>query len=109
MDDREFRLEHAKLLSAERDAINRVYYALWIVFMGGFVLSLHITSGPHVTAARIAIVAFRVLAIAGTAINFAMQYFSLDSLGSFRQAVFREAFGKHLEAEEADPQSSIEK
>jgi hypothetical protein len=43
LDEREFELENVRFLARERDAINRIYYGLWIMFLGGFVLSLHVS------------------------------------------------------------------
>jgi hypothetical protein len=101
VEEREYRLEHTKLLAAERDAINRLYYGFWIIFLGGFVLSMHVTEGRHPRATTTFVVIFRILAIAGTAANFAMQYYSLDSLTGYRRSVFHDAVGNRGIAEAA--------
>ncbi len=92
MDENEYRLEHAKFSAWERDAFNRLFYGLWVIFLGGFVLSLHVTVERYTHVAFVFVVVFRFLAIAGTALNFVMQYCALIYLGAVRELVFYSAY-----------------
>jgi hypothetical protein len=94
IDQREYELEFAKYLAWERDALNRLYYGLWIVFLGGFVLSLHLTVGKHVRTTYTLIVLFRILAMVGSGINFMMQYHALNSVSKFRVSNFQQSQGR---------------
>jgi len=93
--------EQVKSWEWERDAVNRLYYGLWVVFLGGFVLSLRVPVRWCFCATTILMVAFRVLAIAGTALNFLMQERALTALSHFR-------FGMVCESE-GDPTLAAEK
>jgi hypothetical protein len=77
MDHHELELEHMKASALERDAVLRLYYALWIVFLGGFVLSLRISYGELACLAKVLVAAFRLLAVVGTLLNFWMQYHAI--------------------------------
>jgi hypothetical protein len=61
-----------EVLGSSVEISNKIYYNLWIVFLGGFVLSLHTPSGisRHVFWA---VVIFRLLAMLGTVVNFFVQ------------------------------------
>jgi hypothetical protein len=100
-DPKEYQLEHAKFLAWERDSLNRLYYGLWIVFLGGFVLSLHVSAYRHVRVAFVLVVAFRSLAIAGTIVNFLMQYHAIGGLSNVRAELFFRAYGETASAEAA--------
>jgi hypothetical protein len=92
-DGQEYELEHVRYLAWERDSFNRLYYGLWIMFVGGFVLSLRVSIGKHFWTTYILIALFRVLAIVGTAVNFLMQYFAIVYLGGIREKLFYQAKG----------------
>jgi hypothetical protein len=82
-----FRLEHAKFLEWERDARNRLNYGLWIVFLGGFVLSLRAMDSQSCQV-FVLVLAFRTLAVLGSAVNVFMQLRSIDGLTAGREAMF---------------------
>jgi hypothetical protein len=100
-DERAYKLEHAKLLASEKDAYSRLYYGLWIIFLGGFVLSLHVTVSKHLYTAYVVIAVFRILATAGAATNFLMQLASLESGSAIRHGIFYEAVGNQGRAKDA--------
>jgi hypothetical protein len=105
MEEREYQLEHVKAMAWERDAVNRLYYGLWIVFLGGFVLSLHVKfdkTDPRVHLVIAIVTGFRVLAIFGTALNFWMQYHALKSLRYRRLSIFYGAFGDRAHSNRAE-------
>jgi hypothetical protein len=79
--------KYTDYLTTEREALNRLYYGFWIMFLGGFVLSLHVSIGRHFYLACGLLVAFRVLAIGGTAVNFRMQELAISSLSSLNRAI----------------------
>ena len=94
MDEREYSLEHMKMRAQEIDARNRLYYGLWIVFMGGFVLSLHVSPKSGYEAVTwLLVVVFRLFAVAGTGINFWMQYQAIEALRLTREVSRAVAFG----------------
>jgi hypothetical protein len=67
--------EHFAFLQWDRDINGRLYYALWIVFMGGFVLSINSTirlNSPSVCMIML-VYLFRILAIIGSVLNFILQ------------------------------------
>ncbi len=76
----------------ERDSLNRLYYGLWIMFLGGLVLSLHVVISQHSYFAYALLAAFRLLAITGTAVNFEMQYHAINSLSKARLSLYCQAF-----------------
>jgi len=85
MDHHELDLEHMKASALERDAVLRLYYALWIVFLGGFVLSLRISYGELACLAKVLVAAFRLLAVVGTLLNFWMQYHAIRAFSYIRR------------------------
>jgi hypothetical protein len=107
IDEREYILDHAKFLAWERDAFNRLYYGLWIVFLGGFVLSLHVVVYRYSCVALVLVVAFRLLAVAGTAVNFLMQYDAIVYLGAVREKLFYTTMGDVAHAETASEKARI--
>ena len=78
--------KYAKFLQWDRDANSRLYYAFWIVFLGGFVLSLQLrhTTGCLQSAL---LILFRFLAILGSAVNFFHQNLAIDELSKLRQSI----------------------
>jgi fatty acid desaturase len=105
IDRRDYELEHAKYLGWERDSFNRLYYGLWIMFLGGFVLSLHVSIGKHFWPTYILIVLFRVLAVTGTGVNFLMQYQAIENLSSIRENIYFRAMGNEARADETKNQA----
>src|ERR1700692_527939 len=79
--------KYTDYLAWERDALNRLYYGFWVLFMAGFVYSLHIPkclNHPHIEFWTVLL--FRALSIAGTMVNFLMQYHAVGSLGSIQSS-----------------------
>jgi hypothetical protein len=78
---------HEKLVQWDQDSNGKLYYALWILFMGGFVLSLQFANRPEFythAIMRPAMRLFRILALLGSALNFTMQSMAIDSVRSMR-------------------------
>jgi hypothetical protein len=98
MDEHKDELDPAKYLAWERDAINRLYYGLWVVFLGGFVLSLHVVAYRQSCLVIVLLIVFRLLAIAGTAVNFFMQHQAIGSLSSIKAALDYAAFNHEISA-----------
>ncbi len=69
-------------LKWDREAYAKLYYPLWILFMGGFVFSLSTDRyhGPIPAYIVGLIYLFRILAVAGTALNFYVQRLALEVL-----------------------------
>jgi hypothetical protein len=67
--------EYSKLLQWDRDVNAKLYYGLWVVFMGGFVLSLNssVLSTPPSECMIWLVRLFRCLAVVGSALNFLLQ------------------------------------
>lgn len=66
-------------LKWDRETYAKLYYPLWILFMGGFVFSLSTEKyhGP-VSPVMIALIySFRIVAVFGTALNFYVQHVAL--------------------------------
>jgi hypothetical protein len=100
-DKPEYVLEHGKFLVWQREAYNRLYYGFWIMFLGGFVLSLRVTPYRHFGLASILIEAFRFLAILGTVVNFRVQQFSIIFLSGARELFLFKTMGREDSAETA--------
>ena len=67
-----------KFLDWTRDINSKLYYNLWILFMGGFVFSLSTSDKyhvPHSWEITFLVHLFRVLAIVGTVLNFYLPNF----------------------------------
>jgi hypothetical protein len=63
-----------------REISGKLYYPLWILFMGGFVLSLAPPDKTYSLAAHAHLIhTFRLLAILGSILNFLMQSVSINS------------------------------
>lgn len=71
---------YSDYLRWNRDAQGRLYYAFWIIFIGGFVYSLKVPNPPGYWI--VALFAFRVLAIAGAIVNFYMQDRAISACGN---------------------------
>jgi len=73
---------HFKFLQWDREINGKLYYALWIVFMGGFVLSINSTVrlvSPSDCTIKL-LYLFRILAIFGSGLNFVFQNLAINSV-----------------------------
>ena len=79
--------EQPEFLRWDREINGRLYYALWILFIGGFVISIGQVSLPNPSSCLIrqALNLFRVLAVTGSAINFAFQNLAINSVRHSRE------------------------
>jgi hypothetical protein len=80
--------EQPEFLRWDREINGRLYYALWVLFMGGFVISLGQIMLPNLSSAcmvRQALNLFRVLAVIGSALNFLYQDLAIDSVRHSRE------------------------
>jgi len=102
VDELEYELEHARATASERDSVNRLYYGMWIVFLGGFALSLHVVDYRHPRLAVYLVISFRLLAIAGTAVNFWMQYHAIKGLSNWRVSLFHRALNNDAGRDRAE-------
>jgi len=91
-------VEYAKHLVWNRDALGRLYYPFWILFMTGFVISLRVPRSAQSCIVLCGLVVFRLLAVLGTSINFLMQYHAIDSLSHASIYLFKKAKGEAPEA-----------
>jgi hypothetical protein len=77
------RIEKSEEISRwSKELSGKLYYALWILFMGGFAYSLNYPSQQQLRLNIINVVLihiFRILAIVGSALNFLLQKLSIDS------------------------------
>jgi hypothetical protein len=94
MEDREYELELFKAMAWERDALHRLYYPFWILFMGGFVLSLRVPFHWCVCLNSVLLVVFRFLAVLGTALNFLSQQADLTGISCYRWGYVYATTGK---------------
>jgi len=79
--------EHPDFLKWDREMNGKLYYALWILFMGGFVLSIGYTNQPDLFSncwIRPLLRIFRLLAVIGSAINFFSQSRAIDAVRNAR-------------------------
>jgi hypothetical protein len=75
--------EHPDFLQWDREINGKLYYALWILFMGGFVLSIGYTNQPDLFSnclIRPLLHVFRLLAVIGSALNFYFQSQAIDAV-----------------------------
>jgi hypothetical protein len=100
--------EQPEFLRWDREINGRLYYALWILFMGGFVLSIGQTSLPNVSSVcliRQILNLFRSLAVIGSAINFIFQNLAINSVRYSRELSIdmdlHKAFAEDNQEEEA--------
>lgn len=64
----------------ESESTGKLYYSLWILFMGGFVLSLSSFDKNSSFAGHVRLIhVFRILAILGSVLNFLMQSAIINS------------------------------
>jgi hypothetical protein len=87
----EYMDRHSKFLQWDRDVNGKLYYAFWIVFMGGFVLSINSTV-KLVSATCFSILllrVFRILAVIGSALNFLLQNKAIDSASYSHRALVK--------------------
>jgi hypothetical protein len=74
-------------LQWDREVNSKLYYGFWIMFLGGFVLSL----GPTITHTNSAqciliwLYAFRISALVGVVINFLLQSFAINAVREARK------------------------
>jgi hypothetical protein len=74
---------NSEFLQWGRETNGKLYYALWILFMGGFVLSIQFSTRPDFYATPMmkpALRLFRILAVVGSALNFAMQSLEIEAV-----------------------------
>jgi hypothetical protein len=75
--------EQPDFLQWDREINGKLYYALWILFMGGFVLSISYTNQPDLFSnclIRPLLHLFRLLAVIGSALNFYFQSRAIDAV-----------------------------
>jgi hypothetical protein len=75
--------EQPDFLQWDREINGKLYYALWILFMGGFVLSIGYTNQPDLFSnclIRPLLHLFRLLAVIGSALNFYFQSRAIDAV-----------------------------
>ena len=75
--------EQPEFLQWDREINGRLYYALWILFMGGFVLSIGYSNQPDLFSnclIRPLLHVFRLLAVIGSALNFWFQSRAIDAV-----------------------------
>ncbi|MGA3332672.1 MAG: hypothetical protein ABSC62_00765 [Terracidiphilus sp.] len=80
--------EQPEFLQWDREINGRLYYALWILFMGGFAISIGQIMLPNLSSAcmvRQALNLFRALAVVGSAMNFFYQDLAIDSVRHSRE------------------------
>jgi len=90
--------DNTQYLQWEREALSRLYYGFWIVFLAGFMYSLGVRNPvprgisnapvivPYIVLLPPSVVwctllVFRLLAVLGTGVNFWMQYQAVAGLG----------------------------
>jgi hypothetical protein len=99
--------QHSRFLEWDREINGKLYYALWIVFMGGFALSINSTvafSTP--TSCTLWLLrAFRVLAVAGSVLNFVLQSKAIDAVRYSREKSAE--YELHIALVETDPTRAI--
>jgi len=81
---RDFEEAYAKYLEWNRENNGRLYYVLWILFLGGFVYTLQLRPVAGCLQ-HLGLALFRLLAITGTVLNFLYQENAIDSLGKLRE------------------------
>jgi hypothetical protein len=94
MEDRQYELELFKAMAWERDALHRLYYPFWILFMGGFVLSLRVPFHWCICLKSVLLVGFRFLAVLGTGLNFLSQQTDLTGISCYRWGYVYATTGK---------------
>ena len=75
--------EQPEFLQWDREINGKLYYALWILFMGGFVLSIGYSNQPDLFSnclIRPLLHAFRLLAVIGSVLNFLFQSRAIDAV-----------------------------
>jgi hypothetical protein len=70
-------------IEATLETWSKLYYGFWIIFLGGFVLSLHAPDGLPCWK-LLGLICFRSLAIVGTCLNFLMQFYAARMLHSMK-------------------------
>jgi hypothetical protein len=77
-----------EFLQWDREINGKLYYALWILFIGGFVLSIGYTGQPDLSSnclIRPLLHVFRLLAVIGSALNFYFQNRAIDAVRYARE------------------------
>lgn len=92
--DKELRDSAAELI----ETWGKLFYGFWIIFLGGFVLSLKAPSDLHFWK-FLGLMCFRSLAIIGTCLNFLMQFYNNRMIEKFTLWI-AERESKNLAAEE---------
>ena len=99
--------KHATFLEWDREINGKLYYALWILFMGGFALSIT----PRVSGLTGSLCtlwllrAFRILAVVGSALNFELQNRAINQVRYSREQI-RE-YEQHIAHAETAPQKAL--
>ncbi len=98
--------EHSKFLEWDREINGRLYYALWIVFMGGFVLSITSTiTLPASSSCMLWLLrTFRLFAVVGSLLNFVLQSKAIDAVRFSREKSAE--FGLHIALAGVNPDRS---
>ncbi|MGD1107717.1 MAG: hypothetical protein ABR865_11790 [Terracidiphilus sp.] len=99
--------KHYKFLQWDREINGKLYYALWIVFVGGFVLSINSTV-PLASPSDCTILLlrlFRILAILGSVLNFILQSKAIDAV-RFSHDMLME-YGVHRTLAESFPVDAL--
>jgi hypothetical protein len=98
--------EHSRFLEWDREISGKLYYALWIVFMGGFVLSITSTVAlPASSSCTLWLLrTFRLFAVVGSLLNFLLQSKAIDAVRFSREKSAE--YELHIALEEKNPDKS---
>lgn len=80
---------YVRYLEWNRQNNGRLYYILWALFIGGFVYTFKLKAVDSCIL-HLGLVLFRLLAIAGSILNFHYQETGIDSLGKLREQIFQD-------------------
>jgi len=98
--------QHSKFLEWDREINGKLYYALWIVFMGGFVLSITATVALQASSPCTLwlLRAFRLSAVVGSLLNFVLQSKAIDAVRFSREQSAE--YELHIALSEKNPDRS---
>lgn len=88
---------YAKHLEWNRDTNGRLYYVLWVLFLGGFVFTFQMHRAANCYQ-FLGVFLFRVLAIVGCVINFLYQENAINSVGELRQQLRKEDSARWMQS-----------
>ena len=100
--------EQPEFLQWDREINGKLYYPLWILFMGGFVLSIGYTNQPDLFSncwIRLLLRVFRLSAVIGSALNFYFQSKAIDAVRIARAVSIQMDLHKAL-ADENKPEAA---